>query len=164
MYVGIGEMSESEQQNAEAIEGSVSESLREELKREEPTEAGKRKLREQHDGHLVRDTSSKLAIDSPDIAPGVEVDAKAEIPDTYCFTCGAWIGLSGVDLRGTPRSRSEAYYIGGMPADVLNAKNGTAKTLNELADALIDRVNTINDRDEAYRFIGTELEKMERQE
>lgn len=142
------------------VEEYVSDSLREELEAKEPSEDERQALREEHEGHLVRDTTSKLAVESPDVGPGMEVEAKAEIPDTYCFDCEEWIGLSGVNLRGTPRSRSEAYYLGGMPMDVLHGKNGTAKTLNELADRLTDRVERLDSRDDAYEFIGTELEEL----
>jgi len=141
----------------QGIEKSVSESLRKDLQEREPGEGKKQKLRDEHEGHLVRETTSQLAVESPDSGPGMEVESKAEIPDTYCFDCGEWIGLSGVNLRGTPRSRSEAYYLGGMPTDVLHAKDGTAKTLNELADRLVDQVERIDDRDDAYEFIETEL-------
>jgi hypothetical protein len=137
-------------------EESASESLREDLEEKEPSEEEKQALREEHEGHLVRDTTSKLTVESPNAVPGMEVEAKAEIPDSYCFDCEEWIGLSGVNLRGTPRSRSEAYYLGGMPIDVLQAKDGTAKTLNELADRLVDRVERLDDRDDAYQFIETE--------
>lgn len=144
----------------ELVEGSVSDSLREELEAQEPTDEKKRELWQEHECHLVRDTTSKLAVDSPDVGLGMEVEAKAEIPDTYCFTCEEWIGLSGVDLRGTPRSRSDAYYLGGMPMDVLRAKNGATKTLNELAEALTDRVEILNDREDAHQFIETTLEEI----
>lgn len=142
------------------VEESVSDSLREDLKGEEPIEAEKQQLLEQHEGHLVRDTTSKLAVESPDVGPGMEVEAEAEVPDTYCFTCEEWIGLSGVNLRGTPRSRSEAYYLGEVPMDVLQAKNGTVKTLNELADSLVDSVDTVENRTDALQFIETELEQL----
>jgi len=152
------------EQDAGGVEKSVSESVRQDLEEQEPSEAEKQRLRQQHEGHLVRDTTSKLAVESPDVGLGMEVEAKAEIPDTYCFTCDEWIGLSGVDLRGTPRSRSDAYYLGGVPVDVLHAQNGTAKTLNELADRLTDRVETVKDTADAYGFIATELDKLQRGE
>lgn len=134
--------------------------LKEELKEKEPSSEQKEELRGEHHGHLVRHTTSKLSMDV-DMPEGVEVDATAEVPDTFCFTCEEWIGLSGVDLRGTPRSRQEAFYLGGMPPDVLSAKNGTAKTLNELAIALTDRVGHIEDREDAIQFIKTELQELE---
>jgi len=140
---------------------SVSDSLREELEAQEPTDEKKHELREEHEGHLVRDTTSKLTVDSLDVGPGMVVEAKAEIPDTYCFTCEKWVGLSGVELRGTPRSRSDAYYLGGMPMDVLRAKNGATKTLNDLAEALIDRVEILEDREDAHEFIEATLEEIQ---
>jgi hypothetical protein len=145
----------------ETVEESVSESLRQELEAQEPSDEKKRELRMEHEGHLVRDTTSKLAVDSPDVGPGMEVDAKAEIPDTYCFTCERWIGLSGVELRGTPRSRADAYYLGGMPMGVLHAKNGATKTLNELAEAITNRVETVDTKDDAYQFIETALKELQ---
>jgi len=150
-----------ETQQTDAIQQSVSESVREDLERQEPDDDEKQRLRQQHEGHLVRDTTSKLGVESTDVGPGVEVEAKAEIPDTYCFTCAEWVGLSGVNLRGTPRSRADAYYLGGVPVDVIHAQNGTAKTLNELAERLIDRVETIETTADAHQFIGTELEKLQ---
>jgi len=142
------------------VESSVSGSIREKLQAEEPSEERKAELREQHVGHLVRRTTSKLSMDAPEVGAGMDVEATAEIPDIYCFTCEEWVGVSGVELRGTPRSRSDAYYLGGMPTDVLHAKNGAAKTLNELADALIDRVSHLNNRPEALDFIKAEIEEM----
>ena len=142
------------------VEESISEGVRQDLEAQQPNEEKKIELRQEHKGHLVRDTTSKLAVDSPDVGLGMDVEAKAEVPDTFCFTCKEWIGLSGVDLRGTPRSRSDAYYLGGMPIEVLNAKNGTAKTLNELADALTERVDHINNPSDAFEFIETELEQI----
>jgi len=144
----------------EGVEESVSKTLREDFEEKEASEEEKQALREEHEGHLVRNTTSKLAVESPEIGLGMEVEAKAEIPDTYCFDCDEWIGLSGVNLRGTPRSRSEAYYLGGMPMDVLHAKNGTAKTLNKLAGNLTDHVERLGDRADALQFIETELEEL----
>lgn len=144
----------------EAVEQSVSDSLRQELEAQEPPDERKRELLMEHEGHLVRDTTSKLAVDSPDVGPGMEVDAKAEVPDTYCFTCEEWVGLSGVELRGTPRSRADGYYLGGMPMDVLHAKNGAEKTLTELAEALTHRVEYLDTRGDAYQFIESVLEEM----
>jgi hypothetical protein len=143
----------------ERVENSVSESVRTELESKQPSEEQKQELRQEHRGHLVRDTTSKLTVDSPDVGPGMELDAKAEVPDTYCFTCEEWIGVSGVDLRGTPRSRADAYYLGGPPDEVLEAKRGTAKTLSELADRLVSRLEHIEDREDAFEFIKTELEQ-----
>ena len=147
---------------AEGVEQSVSEGVRQDLEQQRPSKKEKEQLREQHEGHLVRDTTSKLAVDSPDVGPGMEVQAKAEIPDTYCFTCGEWVGFSGVDLRGTPRSRAEAYYLGGAPDEILRAQNGTAKTLDGLAERLVERLETVEDSAEAYKFISAELEKLQR--
>lgn len=143
----------------EDIDESISTSLREKLKAQEPSRRQKKELRSQHEGHLVRDTTSQLAVESLPIGPEIEIEAHAEIPDTYCFDCEEWIGVSGVELRGTPRSRTDAYYLGGIPTDVLQAKNGTVDTLTELADALIDRVERIDTRDDAYVFIETVLEE-----
>jgi len=150
-------MSESSKKD---VESSVSDSMREKLQAEEPSEERKAELCEEHVGHLVRETTSKLSMDAPEVGPGMDVEATAEIPDIYCFTCEQWVGVSGVELRGTPRSRSDAYYLGGMPTDVLHAKNGAAKTLNELADALIDRVGHLNNRPEALDFIEAEIEEI----
>jgi len=143
---------------------SLSGEIREQFEQKEPSEERKNELRSKHDGHLVRDTTSKLSVDAAEDIDGVEVDAKVEIPDLYCFSCGEWIGLSGVDLRGTPRSKKEAHYLGGMPSDVRSAKNGTQETLTELADALTERVGHIEDRADAFMFIETELEKLRKVE
>lgn len=138
--------------------GRLSDDLAEDLEGQEPSEERKKELRNRHDGHLVRRTTSRLSIDV-DMPEGVEVDATAEIPDIYCFTCAEWVGLSGVDLRGTPRSRRDAYYLGGTPPEVRAARDGTIKTLNRLADALADRLDHVEDRGDAYEFIETELQK-----
>ncbi|WP_135823029.1 hypothetical protein [Halostella litorea] len=152
-------MSEVDRTEAD-VETSVSDSVRKHLEAQEPSAEEKRALRKAHDGHLVRDTTSQLSVDPDEPGPGMEVEADAEIPDTYCFTCEAWIGFSGVDLRGTPRSRRDAYYLGGMPADVRRAKAGTEDTLGELADALTDRVGHLDSRGDAYEFIATTLEEV----
>lgn len=151
--------SSQEAENGIPQPSDVSHGLEEELKAQEPSEERKQELRESHDGHLVRHTTSKLSMDV-DMPEGVEVDATAEIPDIYCFTCEEWVGVSGVALRGTPRSRRDAFYLGGMPPAVLTARNGTVKTLIELADALVDRLEHVEERADAFQFIETELQKV----
>lgn len=140
---------------------SVSADIRERFEEKEPSEEQKERLRDEHHGHLVRETTSRLTVDAAEELEGIEVDARVEIPDLYCFTCEEWVGVSGIDLRGTPRSKSEAYYLGGMPPDVLSARNGAAKTLNELADALTERVEHLNGRLDAFDFIETELDALQ---
>ena len=69
------------------FESSVSETVRERLEEQEPPQEKKEELRQEHIGHLVRSTTSRLSVDTPEIGPGLEVDTEAEIPDIYFFTC-----------------------------------------------------------------------------
>ena len=145
-------------QQGESIELTLSEGVEEDLKAKEPSESEKKRRLREHRHHLVRSTTSKLSVE-PAVSEGVEATATAEVPDTYCFICEEWIGTSGVELRGTPRSKADAYYLGGKPADVRAAENGTRDTLEELADALTERVEHIEDRSDAYEFVEAELER-----
>jgi len=147
------------EQDNKMVEESVSKSVSKELEAQEPAKEEKDQLRKEHKGHLVRDTTSKLTVDSINIDMDMKLNAQAEIPDIYCFDCEEWIGVSGVDLRGTPRSRNDAYYLDGMPTDVSHAKTGVIETLNELAEALLNRVDKLDNLDDAYTFIQTTLEQ-----
>jgi len=138
------------------VESSISDSIRRDLKAKEPSEEEKARLRRAHNGHLVRETTFQLSVDA--VGPWMEAEATAEIPDIYCFTCEEWIGVSGVDLRGTPRSGSEAFYLGWVPRSVRNARQGTRSTLCDLADALAERLDHLTDRDDALDFIEAEVE------
>lgn len=140
-------------------EQSISENVETDLRAKEPSEDEKEELRERHQNHLVRHTTSKLSME-PEVMEGVEAQATAEIPDMYCFTCGEWVGLSGVDLRGTPRSTKDAFYLGGMPQEVLQAKNMVMRELNDVAYRLLRDVEHLENKKDAYEFIATELEQV----
>ncbi|MDR5657298.1 hypothetical protein RH831_08905 [Halodesulfurarchaeum sp. HSR-GB] len=156
-------MSSDEGDDAGVVHGGVeekaSQAFREKLREKEPSEKEKDALLDEHDGHLIRHTDSQFS-EKEDLGDGggIQMERTAQVSDTYCFTCEEWVGLSGVDLRGTPRSKADAFYYGGMPVEILQAKNGAAKTLNELAEALKDRLDRIENREEAYEFISDELE------
>lgn len=154
------EMTDSSSEDPEA---EVASDVIAELESQEPSPSEKDSLRREHRTHLVRKTTSKLTL-HPDTAPGIEVDAEVEVPDTYCFTCSEWIGLSGVDLRGTPRSRTDAFYLGEKPSAVRAAEHGTQETIRELADALIDRVEHLNTRADSFDFITMAIEQMDETE
>ena len=143
------------------VKHSVTESVRQELEEQEPTQEQKENLLSDHNGHLVRETTSKLSVESPDLPPGVEIDADAEIPDTYCFTCGEWVGLSGVNLRGRPRSRTEAYYLGGAPDSVRKARSEVADSVADLVESVTVAVPHVNGAKDALDFINAEMEKAE---
>lgn len=150
--------------NSESGEGEIQRSLesdlREEFEAKQPSPAEQQELREAHRHHLVRDTESKLSVDADVDMGGVEVDSVIVVPDTYCFTCDEWVGLSGVDLRGTPRSRKDAYYLAGPPEDVETAQKVAQSGLVELAEFVEEEVERVESVADAAEFVAGELEKV----
>lgn len=132
---------------------------RDELEDRRPDEDERKRLLAEHEGHLVRQTTSKRT-ETEEIGSGMVAEKTAEIPDMYCFTCSEWVGLSGVELRGTPRSRADAFYLGGMPQEVLRAKQTVAEGLNDLAYRVRREVGHVDGVDEAFEFVETELERI----
>lgn len=145
-------------------EEKVEQAYLEELREKEPSSEEKASLRAEHEGHLVRDTTSQITESDELDGGGIKMQKTVEVPDTYCFTCGEWVGLSGAELSGTPRSRATAYYLGGKPPEIRTAEEGVSKTLDELAEALVERVGHVEDRGAAYEFIETKLEAMQNDE
>lgn len=144
----------------DGIEDQVSESLLERLKDQEPSDERKAELRAAHRHHLVRATTSQLALDHDIGLDGVEVDATAEIPDTYCFTCGEWVGLSGIDLSGTPRSRRDAYWLHGPPEEIVRARDAVDDGLVRLANRVMADAPMLDTPADAIEFIEGRLEKL----
>jgi hypothetical protein len=144
--------------NATDTEESVSADLREEMEAKEPNAEQKAELRAQHRHHLVRDTESKLTIEV-DVGEELGAEATVTVPDTYCFTCDEWVGFSGVDLRGTPRSRDDAYYLGGPPEGVGVARDSVTDATAELVQTVVRNVPHAETVDDALDFIETELEQ-----
>ena len=130
------------------------------LESQRPDSDWRAELLADHEHHLVRDTTSKLT-ETEEIGPGMVAEKEADIPDTFCFTCEEWVGLSGVDLRGRPRSRKEAYYLGGPPREVENARQEVRDGLANLVASIVSTVPHVDDADEALAFIETEREKAE---
>lgn len=146
-------------QDAEELENSVSSNVRKWVREQKPDEDERRELLREHRHHLVRTTESAYTVDR-DAPTGVEIEATAYVEDTYCFTCDEWVGTSGVDLRGTPRSKADAYYLGGAPENVLQARNSVRDHFDVLVDIVADTVDHIETTEDAMEFIGNEHEKV----
>jgi len=144
------------------IEQSLSEQAREKYSEKELTGDERREALAAHHHHLVRDTESQVTF-HPDVADGIESEVTVTVPDTYCFTCEEWIGVSGLDLTGTPRSSSEAYYLNGPPEAVNDLQNRVQDTVTDLAGTVIDTHPDIETPAEAATFITTEIEQIKDQ-
>jgi len=149
----------SESSADDAPELAPEEQFRERLSKQEPPQEEKDALLAEHEGHLVRQTESQLS-ETREPQPGVQATFTADIPDTYCFTCDEWVGLSGIELRGTPRSREDAYYLGGKPQAIESAESGTDRTLRDLANALLDRHPYLDSLDDTTSFIESRLTEL----
>lgn len=145
---------------AEKAEDKISESAREEYASQRPDAEEQAELLAQHKHHLIRQTTSKIT-ESEEVADGMVAETEAEIPDTYCFTCEEWIGLSGVDLRGKPRSRKDAYYLEGPPSEVSEARQQVRDGLADLTEAVASTVPHVDDAQDALEFIEQEREQAE---
>lgn len=136
-----------------SIEERAEESAREQIEANRPNEDERRELLEEHRHHLVRDTTSKQTRTDGEESI-VQLETTVEAPDTYCFTCEEWVGLSGLNLTGTPRSKTEAYYLGGPPADVADARETIRDNLHDLAAYALENVDHIDDAKAAFEFVG----------
>lgn len=145
------------EQTAEEVRSQIQETITSRLESQEPSEEEKEHLETEHRGHLVRDTTSTLSIEPEKLPPGVE--SKATVPDTFCFTCNEWIGFSGVDLRGKPRSKEDAYYLGGVPEDVRAAREYIGDSLADLLTFALNRVEHVESVEDATEFVEEQLER-----
>lgn len=148
------------QQSEEEFQETVTGEIRGRFEEKEPSEEEKAELRKEHLHHEVRDTTSQLSVDAARDIPGVEVDAEIEVPDLYCFTCEEWVGLSGIELRGTPRSKKDSYYLGGPPEDVAEARQTVREHLTDLAEHALANVETVTDAEDALEFVEDEAERL----
>lgn len=142
----------------EDVEESLQSAKRDEIASERPDEEQRQQILDEHRHHLVRRTTSQVT-EEEEIEPGMIAETTAEVEDIYCFDCEAWIGISGVDLRGTPRSRADAYYLGGPPDAVVEAREDVGDTLADLAYRVMRDVPTVEDADDALDWIEGELEQ-----
>jgi len=142
------------------LETSMEDDLRARFEAKKPSAEERQQLREAHQHHLVRDTTSTLTVDPEDDMEGVEIESQVEIPDLYCFTCEEWVGLSGVDLTGTPRSRKDAYYLGGPPEDLREAREETRDELHDLAYRAMRDVEQVESLADGFEFVATQLEQV----
>jgi hypothetical protein len=142
----------------EDLEDRLTEEFAKELAENRPESDEKLALLEDHRHHLIRLTTSQFT-ETEQPQQGIEIDKQAEVLDAYCFTCEAWVGFSGVDLTGTPRSKKEAFYYGGPPDGVLDARNVVREALAVLVKQVAETVPEVNDVETALEFIGTEHEK-----
>lgn len=146
-------------QDPDELEESVEGNVREWVRDQRPDEETRKELLREHAHHLVRDTESAYSRDH-DSPNGVEINSTAYVEDTYCFTCEEWVGLSGVGLRGTPRSRADAYYLGGPPEDVREARAKVRDELGDLAEHALLNVEHVEDAEDAFAFIGEQHEQL----
>jgi hypothetical protein len=146
-------------EDAGGVEDAVSEDVREWVREQQPDEETRRDLLQEHLHHLIRPTESAYTVDR-DAPPGIEIDATVYVRDTYCFTCSEWIGLSGIDLRGTPRSKAEAYYFSGPPDDLLEARATVRERLGDLAEYALKNVDQLETAEDAFEFIGEQHEQV----
>jgi hypothetical protein len=142
------------------LETSMEDELLDRFEAKKPSVEEKQALREAHQHHLVRDTTSTLTVDPDEEMVGVEIESQVEIPDCYCFTCDEWVGLSGVDLTGTPRSKTDAYYLSGPPEDVQQAREETQTELRDLAYRAMRDVEQVNSVEGGFDFVATQLEQI----
>lgn len=141
------------------IESSLSDTIRDEYDGKALDGDERAQALADHQHHLVRNTKSTITL-HPDIGPGVEANVTVTVPDTYCFTCGEWVGLSGVDLTGTPRSKHDAYYLGGPPESVSDLQHRVRHAVTHLTGTVLNRHPHIDDADEAAEFIADEIEQL----
>lgn len=138
------------------MEADFAEQFRQELEEQAPSDDEVEELLKQHQHHLVRRTTSrhtkKRSVGKDDLEL-LKVEGTTEVPDMYCFTCGEWVGLSGVDLRGTPRSRGDAFYLDGEPEAVEDARAVVLIGLRRLAAHVADEVPHVETSADAVEFI-----------
>jgi hypothetical protein len=142
----------------EDLEERITEDYREEILEQKPDEEERKRLLAQHQNHLVRETTSRYSVDENPDGP-VEITKVAEAPDTYCFTCEEWVGLSGLELTGTPRSRKDAYYLGGPPQEVVEARRSVRDSLADMVERVAATVPRVESTEDAMDFIEAEQEK-----
>jgi len=141
------------------VEDAISEDVREWVRGQRPNEEARRDLLQEHLHHLIRTTESAYTVDR-DAPPGIEIDATVYVQDTYCFTCSEWIGLSGINLRGTPRSKADAYYFSGPPDDVVETRATVRERLGNLAEYALKNVDQLETAEDAFEFIGEQHEQV----
>lgn len=146
-------------ENSDEVEEVVSEDVRKWVREQRPDEETRQNLLQEHVHHLIRFTESAYSVER-DAPQGVEIDATAYVEDAYCFTCGEWVGLSGIKLRGTPRSKADAFYFGGPPDDVLDAQATVRDRLGDLAEYALKNVDQLETAEDAFEFIGEQHEQV----
>jgi len=110
----------------------------------------------EHKHHQIRMTTTKMVLDIGDFA-----EVQMEIEDTYCFTCGEWLCSQGIEPRGTPRSKKDAWWVAGPPEEVEEAREDCRDALAEMADEVVEKHPTVEDREEALGFIEDQIEQMD---
>jgi hypothetical protein len=112
-----------------------------------------------HKHHLIRPTTSTRSFDGalveelglPEIFH--DVDGELTVEDIYCFTCEEWVGVSGVPLRGVPRSTEDAYYHRGAPQEVRELREEFRRTWREHIITTITEHPHVDTPAEAGEFI-----------
>lgn len=145
-------MKSDEDASVSELEDTITTELEEEIEQNKPDADECAELIREHVHHLVRRTQSKTTI---------EKDTPVEVPDMYCFTCGAWVGLSGVNLNGTPRSKREAFYLDGPPDAVAEIEETVDEAIIELASSVRNELPRMDSIEEAVGFIGDEIERIQ---
>jgi len=95
----------------------LDEELLERVRENEPDEEERDMLEQQHEEHFVRwcEPHKTEAIEKDGV---VIAEVELDGCDLYCFTCGEYVGFTGIEWSQPPRSRSEAFWKGGPPEEV----------------------------------------------
>lgn len=139
------------------VESRIENDTREELEASRPSVDERQTLLGEHHHHLVRETTSQVTLLEGD---GIQIETTIEARDIYCFTCEEWVGISGVELTGTPRSKADAFYLRGPPPDVQEAEDLVRDQLASLAEHVLETVDHIEDAEDAVEFVGDQHEQL----
>lgn len=144
----------------EEFEDSVGDLYREKAK-DKRREISNELLLEKHRHHLVRETTSTKTF-TERVGKGMEVESQITVEDMYCFTCEEWVGISGVDLSGTPWSKKNAYYIDGPPEELEKVKDETFDFLCSLCDNIVsnEELDNVENVSDSIEIIEEELERL----
>lgn len=123
--------------------------IQSELQENVLTDDARQNRLDEHSHHLIRWTEPTKTVHRADGLFEVEIEAE----DAYCFTCGEWLGLAGIEWPGTPRSKADAYWLDGPPDDVIETGGVIRWALKELAEVVIRDVEHIETAEEALQFI-----------
>jgi len=146
-------------EDVESAEAAKREEVLDRLREQRPDASERVALKREHDHHLVRETTSERT-ETQEPVPGMEIEIAVEVGDIYCFTCEEWIGISGVDLRGTPRSKTDAYYLNGPPEAVKGLRERVEDSAINLVETIINSHPNIEEPSAAADFVLDEVDQL----